>query len=157
MRRALARLTIAPNHVLIDGKAIRTLTIDHTAVVHGDARCFSIACASIVAKVTRDRLMQQLGVRYPSYRWGQNAGYATPDHVAGLVAAGITPHHRRSFMRVRQLSLDFDVPPAPFPDVTALGIAGADDFFSADALPARDVAGSPNEPPTVDDVSLSDG
>src|SRR5688572_799761 len=110
MRRALKRLAVAPDHVLIDGKAIRTLTIPHTAVVHGDARCFSIACASIVAKVTRDRLMRQLGHRYPTYRWGQNSGYATPDHVAGLASAGLTPHHRCSFMRIRQLSLDFDAP-----------------------------------------------
>jgi ribonuclease HII len=110
MRRALGRLPVPPDHVLIDGKAIRTLTIRHTAVVHGDARCFSIACASIIAKVTRDRLMHRLGQRYPSYRWEQNAGYATPDHIAGLVA-GLTPHHRRSFMRIRQqLTLDFDGP-----------------------------------------------
>jgi ribonuclease HII len=112
MRRALARLPLPPDHVLIDGKAIRSLTIRHTAVVHGDARCFSIACASIIAKVTRDRLMRLLAERYPSYRWAQNAGYATPDHVAGLAAAGLTPHHRRSFMRIRQqLTLDFDAPP----------------------------------------------
>ena len=111
MRRALGRLPVPPDHVLIDGKAIRTLTIAHTAVVHGDARCFSIACASIIAKVTRDRLMRQLGERYPTYRWGQNAGYATADHIAGLADAGLTPHHRRSFMRIRaQLSLYFDAP-----------------------------------------------
>lgn len=113
MRRALGRLSITPDHVLIDGKAIRSLTIPHTAVVHGDARCFSIACASIIAKVTRDRLMTQLASRYPSYRWEQNVGYATADHVAGLAAAGLTPHHRRSFMRARQLSLDLDATPAP--------------------------------------------
>lgn len=118
MRRALGRLAIAPDHVLIDGKSIRTLTIAHTAVVHGDARCFSIACASIIAKVTRDRLMRQLGDRYPTYRWGQNAGYATADHIAGLAAAGLTPHHRRSFMRIRQqLTLDFDAPAEPLADV----------------------------------------
>src|SRR5688572_21222801 len=117
MRRALKRLCIAPDHVLIDGKAIRSLTIAHTAVVHGDARCFSIACASIIAKVTRDRLMGRLGERYPPYRWGQNVGYATPDHVAGLASAGLTPHHRRSFMRIRQLSLDFDAPPEPIADI----------------------------------------
>ena len=110
MRRAIGRLPVAPDHVIIDGKAIRTLTIPHTAVVHGDARCFSIACASIIAKVTRDRLMHRLGVRYPTYRWDHNVGYATPDHIAGLAAAGITPHHRRSFMRIRQLSFDFDAP-----------------------------------------------
>ena len=106
MRRAIRRLPLPPDHVLIDGKAIRTLNVAHTAVVDGDARCFSIACASIIAKVTRDRLMRQLAARYPAYRWHRNAGYATPDHIAGLDAAGLTPHHRRSFMRVRQLSLD---------------------------------------------------
>ena len=116
MRRALARLSVSPDHVLIDGKSIRSLTIPHTAVVHGDARCFSIACASIIAKVTRDRLMRQLGEKYPTYRWGQNSGYATADHVAGLAAAGLTPHHRRSFMRIRQLSLDFDAPVEPPPE-----------------------------------------
>ena len=68
MRRALARLSVAPDHVLIDGKAIRSLRIAHTAVVHGDARCFSIACASIIAKVTRDRLMHRLARRHPMYR-----------------------------------------------------------------------------------------
>src|SRR5215211_6604609 len=117
MRRALGRLSVSPDHVLIDGKAIRTLTIPHTAVVHGDARCFSIACASIIAKVTRDRLMHSLGKRYPSYRWAQNSGYATTDHIAGLAAAGLTPHHRRSFMRIRQqLTLDFDATPEPVVD-----------------------------------------
>jgi ribonuclease HII len=111
MRRALGRLSVAPDHVLIDGKAIRSLTIPHTAVVHGDARCFSIACASIIAKVTRDRLMHSLSKRYPTYRWDHNVGYATQDHIAGLAAAGITPHHRRSFMRIRQLSFDFGASP----------------------------------------------
>ena len=106
MRRALSRLRIQPDHVLIDGRAIRTLTVPHTAVVHGDARCFSIACASIIAKVTRDRLMCLLAERYPGYRWERNAGYATQDHINGLAAQGITPHHRRTFFRVSQLTLD---------------------------------------------------
>ena len=117
MRRALGRLSIAPDHVLIDGKAIRSLKIAHTAVVHGDARCFSIACASIIAKVTRDRLMHSLARRYPTYRWDHNVGYATQDHIAGLATAGITPHHRRSFMRIRQLSFDFDAPPEVIVDI----------------------------------------
>ena len=60
MRRSLARLPLTPDHVLIDGRHIRTLPVPHTAVVHGDSRCFSIACASIIAKVTRDRLMHRL-------------------------------------------------------------------------------------------------
>jgi ribonuclease HII len=138
MRRAIKRLPLVPDHVLIDGKAIRTLRIAHTAVVHGDARCFSIACASIIAKVTRDRLMKQLGERYPSYRWSHNVGYATPDHVAGLASAGLTPHHRRSFMRIRQLTLDFDAAPEPIVDG-----AMTDEFLLQQAL-ASGMFSSPN-------------
>lgn len=108
MRRALERLPVAPDHVLIDGNRIRTLLVPHTAVVHGDSRCFTIACASILAKVTRDRLMAALGRRHPGYCWGTNAGYTTRDHVAGLASHGITAHHRRSFWRIGQLTFDFD-------------------------------------------------
>ena len=110
MRRALGRLQVKPDHVIIDGKAMRTLPIPHTAIVHGDARCFSIACASIVAKVTRDRLMTNLSKRYPGYTWERNAGYTTQAHIRGLDASGITPHHRRSFVRVSQLMLDLESP-----------------------------------------------
>jgi len=124
MRRALARLSVAPDHVLIDGKAIRSLRVAHTAVVHGDARCFSIACASIIAKVTRDRLMHSLARRHPAYRWDHNVGYATQDHIAGLATAGITPHHRRSFMRIRQLSFDFDAPPEVIVDIPIEAMMG---------------------------------
>jgi ribonuclease HII len=108
MRRALNRLTVRPDHVIIDGKAMRTLPIPHTAIVHGDARCFSIACASIIAKVTRDRLMSRLAVRYPAYTWERNVGYTTRAHIRGLDSNGITPHHRRSFFRVSQLMLALD-------------------------------------------------
>jgi len=106
MRRALGRLSVQPNHVVIDGRAMRTLPIPHTAVVHGDARCFSIVCASIIAKVTRDLLMTRLGQRYPQYIWDQNAGYTTRAHVTGLASHGITPHHRRSFCRIGDLLLE---------------------------------------------------
>jgi ribonuclease HII len=108
MRRALARLSVTPNHVVIDGKAMRTLPIPHTAVVHGDARCFSVACASILAKVTRDLLMTRLGRRYPHYIWDRNAGYTTRAHVTGLTSFGITPHHRKSFCRISDLLLELD-------------------------------------------------
>src|SRR3954466_3886234 len=106
MRRALGRLSVQPNHVVIDGRAMRTLAIPHTAVVHGDARCFSIACASILAKVTRDLLMARLGQRYPQYIWDQNSGYTTRAHVTGLASHGITPHHRKSFCRISDLLLE---------------------------------------------------
>ncbi len=99
MRRALLRLAVTPDAVLIDGKPIRTLDIAHRAVVGGDRRCYSIACASIVAKVTRDRLMASLSVRYPAYGWAQNSGYGTPSHLAGLRSAGLTAHHRVGFCR----------------------------------------------------------
>jgi ribonuclease HII len=106
MQRALRRLSVTPDHVVIDGRAMRTLPIPHTAVVHGDARCFSIACASILAKVTRDLLMTRLGRRYPHYIWDHNAGYTTREHVAGLTSHGITPHHRQSFCRISDLLLE---------------------------------------------------
>ncbi len=106
MRRALRRLPVTPNHVLIDGRALRTLEVRHTAVVHGDARCYSIACASIVAKITRDRVMHALSPRYPQYRWENNVGYSTANHLRGIAEHGITPHHRRSFLPCSQLSLD---------------------------------------------------
>jgi len=108
MRRALGRLSVAPDHVVIDGRAMRTLPIPHTAVVHGDARCFSIACASILAKVTRDLLMTRLAQRYPQYIWDHNAGYTTRAHVSGLTSYGITPHHRKSFCRISDLLLELE-------------------------------------------------
>jgi ribonuclease HII len=107
MRRALLRLSVTPNHVVVDGKPFRTLGIPHTAIVGGDDACYSIACASIIAKVTRDRIMHALAGRYPNYRWDRNVGYATLAHLQGLAAHGVTAHHRRSFIPVRQLSLDF--------------------------------------------------
>ena len=109
MRRALRRLPLAPSHVLVDGNPIRTLGHEHTAVVGGDAICYSVACASIVAKVTRDRLMRLLGRHYPAYDWAHNAGYGTPAHIEGLGAHGPTPHHRRSFFRIQQLVLDLEM------------------------------------------------
>jgi ribonuclease HII len=96
MRRALRRLPVAPNHVVVDGRSLRTLDVAHTAVIHGDARCYSIACASIAS-------------RYPGYLWEENVGYATAAHFRGIAERGITPHHRRSFLPVRQLTLDFSV------------------------------------------------
>lgn len=114
MRRALAGLGLHAEHVLVDGKPLRTLGTPHTAIVGGDACCYSIACASIVAKVTRDRLMTALARRYPAYAWASNAGYGTAEHRRGLDAAGVTPHHRRSFAPVQQLMLDL-LPPIALP------------------------------------------
>lgn len=112
MRRALsrvpARLGCEPHHVLVDGKPLRTLGHVHTAVVKGDAKCYAIACASIVAKVTRDRLMHALAGRYIGYAWERNSGYGTAAHRAALDECGLTPHHRRSFCLDEQVSLLLD-------------------------------------------------
>ncbi len=103
MRRAIRRLSVTPDHIVIDGKPIRTLEYPHTALIGGDAICYSIACASIVAKVTRDRLMVSLSRRHPGYLWERNAGYGTADHLTALASAGITAHHRKSFAPVQCL------------------------------------------------------
>ena len=98
MQRALARLKVSPDHVLIDGRPIRALGVAHHGIVDGDDKCFSIACASIVAKVTRDRLMASLARRHPHYSWDHNCGYATRRHIDALQAHGSCAHHRRSFV-----------------------------------------------------------
>mgnify|MGYP001598703443 FL=1 len=98
MRRALSRLRVAPDHVLVDGRPIRTLGVAHHGIVDGDDKCFSIACASIVAKVTRDRLMACLARRHPHYSWDHNCGYATRRHIDALHSHGPCAHHRRSFV-----------------------------------------------------------
>jgi ribonuclease HII len=115
IRRALARLGrmgIVPDHVLVDGKPIRALGVAHTALVGGDARCYNVACASIIAKVTRDRLMCRLAVRHPGYAWDRNVGYGTPAHWAALERLGMTPHHRRTFVHDMQVELVLDAPVA---------------------------------------------
>jgi ribonuclease HII len=117
MRRAICRIG-ARDHVLIDGLRVRQFEQSvgpYTAIVRGDARCYSIAAASIVAKVVRDRLMERLARRYPAYGWEHNAGYATEDHRRGIEEHGITAFHRRSFARVRAVALGeqltFDLDP----------------------------------------------
>jgi ribonuclease HII len=105
MRRALDHLAVTPEHILVDGLPVSELGPDHTAVVDGDAKSFTIASASIVAKTTRDRLMRRLAARYPDYGWETNVGYGTPEHVCALGDLGPTPHHRRTFVPV-QLSLE---------------------------------------------------
>ncbi len=115
MRRALERaerrLGAAADHVLVDGNPLRTLGIVHTAVVKGDAKCYAIACASIVAKVARDRLMTTLARRYPSYGWERNSGYGTPVHLEALALHGLTPHHRRRFCLGVQVAMDLGAEP----------------------------------------------
>ena len=106
MRRAIARIP-APHHLLlVDGSPFGALGLPHQNVIKGDACCLSIACASIIAKVTRDRLLCALHRRHPDYGWHTNAGYGTPAHLAALTSRGPTPHHRRSFAPLRNPAPD---------------------------------------------------
>jgi ribonuclease HII len=104
MERAVAGLTRAPDHLLIDGNMIpRGLTLPAQAIVKGDARSVSISAASIVAKICRDRIMWDLAQHYPGYGWETNAGYPSKSHKAALQNLGVTPHHRRSFKPVHNI------------------------------------------------------
>jgi ribonuclease HII len=89
----------------VDGLPVRALGRAHDAVVDGDALIHSVACASIVAKVVRDRIMLRLALRHPGYGWERNVGYGTIDHMDALRALGATAHHRR-LMATHQLGLD---------------------------------------------------
>jgi ribonuclease HII len=102
MTRAVAALPQEPAWVLVDGNATPRWERPSKAIVAGDARCRSIAAASIVAKVTRDRIMAEHARDYPGYGWETNRGYPTPEHIRGIAALGITPLHRRTFARVRE-------------------------------------------------------
>jgi ribonuclease HII len=105
MRRALARLPRGPYRILVDGLPLPELACEHEALIDGDALCYSVAAAGVVAKVLRDDLMQRLARRYPGYGWDTNAGYATAAHFAALNSLGATRHHRRTFEPVAQLPL----------------------------------------------------
>jgi ribonuclease HII len=105
MRRAIARLG-GHDHVLVDGLRIADFEAQvgpYTAIVDGDAKVYSIACASVVAKTVRDRMMDRLARRYPQYGWEHNAGYATREHRDAIRAYGLTPHHRSSWQAIQVL------------------------------------------------------
>lgn len=105
MRRALRGLPDEPGLVLVDGRGMPELP-EHRGLVDGDRRSHTVACASIVAKVIRDRLMERLSPRYPEYGWASNKGYHTPEHTRALSRHGPTPHHRRTFSPVSQLEME---------------------------------------------------
>jgi len=100
MRRAVEALPRRPDLAIVDGNRTPMLPCPAHPVVKGDGLSLSIAAASIVAKVTRDRLMRELALAHPGYGWERNAGYGTPEHRGALERLGITPHHRRSFAPV---------------------------------------------------------
>ena len=137
MRRALARLG-GHDHVLVDGLAIagfEEAVGPYDAIVDGDALVYSIACASIVAKVVRDRLMARLAARHPGYGWERNAGYATAEHRAAMAELGVTAFHRRSFITTRRAiegveQLGLDLLPVG-PGLVAASSAHGDDLLAA--------------------------
>ena len=104
MRRAIAALPCAPDHLLIDGNRLPPgLPCPAQAIIKGDGKVASIAAASIVAKVTRDRIMARLDLVYPGYGWAENAGYPTKRHKNAIADLGPTPEHRRSFAPIRKI------------------------------------------------------
>ena len=106
MAQAVKTLTPAPRLVLVDGNKLPPLPFAARAIVKGDGRSLSIAAASIVAKVTRDRIMADLATAHPGYGWERNKGYGTREHADALQQLGPTPHHRRSFKPIQQIELD---------------------------------------------------
>jgi ribonuclease HII len=98
MQQALAALALVPELVITDFVALRACPCPQRNLVDGDARCASVAAASIVAKVTRDRLMRELDAEFPAYGFARHKGYATPEHVAAIDRHGLCPLHRRSFV-----------------------------------------------------------
>jgi len=118
MRRAVARAVrglagpagapasdVSGFRVLLDGQPMPECGFAHEALVDGDALCYTVAAAGILAKEVRDTLMHRLAARYPDFGWDSNAGYGTDQHCRAIAAHGLTPHHRRSFTPVSQLSL----------------------------------------------------
>lgn len=143
--RAIRRIG-AWDHVLLDGRRIRGLEDEvgpYSAIIDGDALCYSIACASIVAKVVRDRLMARLAARYPGYGWEHNAGYSTPRHRAAIRALGLTPFHRKSFAPARaillgeQLAFELDA----LDDAELAGSEGVEPFGDEHLVAAAPAAG----------------
>jgi ribonuclease HII len=139
MRRAIAR--VGPHeHVLVDGLRIAGFEEEvgpYTAIVDGDAQCYSIACASIVAKVVRDRMMARLAARHPGYGWERNQGYATREHRAAIRQLGLTHFHRRSFLAL-QRTLAGDQGTLGLFEVHVGGVAS---IQGEEAPPAGDQAG----------------
>jgi len=109
MNQALAQLQPPPEHVLVDGRPVKSMPLPHTALVKGDARSYSIAGASILAKVTRDRLMREMDQLYPGYGFAEHKGYGTPQHLAAIRALGPCPIHRRSFAPFRPVTTPLEL------------------------------------------------
>lgn len=136
MKRAVEGLSVVPTLVKIDGNRCPTLSIRSEAVIGGDALVKSISAASILAKVTRDRMLLELHQSYPVYGFNAHAGYGTPQHLAALREHGPCEHHRRSFAPVREAHLRFGTG-APLPAVDMIVMPGT----LADTIPDEDAFG----------------
>ena len=114
MNAALARLSPSPQHALVDGRPVKTMRVPQTALIQGDARSYSIAAASVLAKVTRDRLMLEFDRQWPAYGFAGHKGYGTARHLAALAAHGPCPIHRKSFapLKPKELELFSENPPS---------------------------------------------
>jgi ribonuclease HII len=112
MQLALDQLQPKPEHVLVDGLKIRWLPYAQTALVQGDCKSYSIAAASVLAKVTRDRLMIELDKSYPGYGFAEHKGYATPRHYVAIAERGACPIHRKSFAPFRPVETEMELFPA---------------------------------------------
>jgi ribonuclease HII len=109
MNEALAQLQPQPEHVLVDGKPVKTMTLPHTAIVKGDALSYSIAAASVLAKVTRDRMMLEFDEKFAGYGFAEHKGYGTPKHLAAIAAHGPCTIHRRSFAPLKPMQTDLSL------------------------------------------------
>jgi ribonuclease HII len=133
MTRAVEALGLEPAWVLVDGNATPRWQRPSKAIVDGDAKCRSIAAASIIAKVTRDRMMVEYAREYPGYGWEHNRGYPTPDHRRALGALGVTPLHRRSFGLVREMEARKAQPELVFSEI------GAGESFESHTPPVESI------------------
>lgn len=107
MNLALSKLLGAPEHVLVDGLPVKSMTFPSTAIVKGDSASYSIGAASILAKVSRDRLMTELDKAYPGYHFAEHKGYGTPEHLAAIKKHGPCPIHRKTFAPLRPVQKEF--------------------------------------------------
>ncbi len=112
MNSALEQLRPAPQHVLVDGRPVKSMRLPNTPLVKGDARSYSIAAASVLAKVTRDRRMREFDQLYPSYGFAEHKGYGTSQHLAAIQRHGPCPIHRRSFAPLRPAEKELGLFPA---------------------------------------------
>ena len=109
MRRAIGLLDPLPDHCLIDGRPLKQFPVPHVGIIKGDGKSLSIAAASIIAKVTRDRIMQEIDREFPQFGFAKHQGYGTKAHLEALRIHGPCRHHRRTFEPVAQLTLPFDL------------------------------------------------